>query len=183
MEPVETLVTRLREIKQRAEDGDYHCREHWGMFDADGDVLFLCAQILALQQQLAEKEALVQACQADNDLLNRVQDAGMTIREGFQRAEAAQAEVLALQQQLDVARRERDAAHAHACENSLEERQLRATVIALREALRLADAHIRDVLKGQPFPDDSGWRVYAEPLLQHVLREFAGALAAPEEPL
>lgn len=42
---------RLEEIRARAVAGDYYCREHWGLFDADEDVLFLLALIDELRPQ------------------------------------------------------------------------------------------------------------------------------------
>ena len=40
---------RLRAIEQRANAGEYHCREHWQQFDADDDVLFLLAIVARLR--------------------------------------------------------------------------------------------------------------------------------------
>lgn len=41
---------RLRAIERRANTGEYRCREHFGQFDADGDVLFLLAIVARLRQ-------------------------------------------------------------------------------------------------------------------------------------
>jgi hypothetical protein len=53
MDTPETLnEDRLRAIELRANSGEYHCREHWGEFDADDDVLFLLAIIARLRSEL-----------------------------------------------------------------------------------------------------------------------------------
>ena len=49
----------------------------------------------------------------------------------------------------------------------------------VEEALRVTEQHIRDVIERQPFKDDSGWKVYAEPLLQQVLRDIAALQGIP----
>lgn len=44
----------MAEIRARAVREDYHCREHFAMFDADEDVTFLLQQ---LEQAEAERDA------------------------------------------------------------------------------------------------------------------------------
>jgi len=49
-----TDAERIAQIRKRAENEEYHSREHWGTFDADADVLFLLARVTALEAERDE---------------------------------------------------------------------------------------------------------------------------------
>ena len=96
----ETLMDeRLRAIEQRANTGEYHCREHFGQFDADDDVLFLLAIIARLRAESRRLAGAVAELHQLTDEMNHFEGAFAAERK---RAEAAEAEVIRLQQEREV---------------------------------------------------------------------------------
>jgi chromosome segregation ATPase len=100
---IDPAAARLQEIRARAEREDYSCREHWAMFDADDDVLFLLDQLQSAHARAATLEQRLAQRTAERDEARANKDTYLLKAQLLhEEKEAAEARVRALEEHIDA---------------------------------------------------------------------------------